>query len=102
MDHIKSKDLYRWLKYVGWTEKEFDMVADTFRDPRVWWIKDNQWWKDNVWGKPSSYGKVNLPKELKKTIHDKIKGRIVIFNAEKSEFAKNLKIDKSGDYIEKK
>lgn len=61
MDHIKSKDLYRWLDYVEWTEKEFDRVADNFRDPRVWWIKNGEWWKDNVWGKVSSYGKVNLP-----------------------------------------
>lgn len=61
MDSIKPKDLQRWLKYVGWTEDEFDKVADTFRDPRVWWIKNGQWWKDNVWGKPSSYGKVHLP-----------------------------------------
>lgn len=67
MDHIKSRDLYRWLKYVGWTEKEFDRVADTFRDPRVWWIKGNRWWKNNVWGKPSAYGRVYLgPKEQKK------------------------------------
>ncbi len=66
MDHIKSKDLYRWLKYVGWTEKEFDRVADTFRDPRVWWIKNDQWWKDNVWGEPSSYRKVHLPIKLQK------------------------------------
>ena len=21
-DHIKSKDIYRWLDYVGWTEKK--------------------------------------------------------------------------------
>lgn len=69
MDNIKSKDLYRWLEYVGWTEKEFDQVADTFRDPRVWWIKDGQWWKDNLWGKPSPYGKVHLTlKEQKKYI----------------------------------
>ena len=61
MDPIKSKDLYRWLDYVGWTEKEFDRVADTFRDPRVWWIDNGQWWKDNIWGTPSSYGKVHLP-----------------------------------------
>lgn len=60
MDHIKSKDLYRWLDYVGWTEKEFDRVADTFRNPRVWWIENGQWWKDNVWSKPSSYGPVHL------------------------------------------
>ncbi len=67
MDHIKSKDLYRWLKYVGWTEKEFDQVADTFRNPRVWWIQNDKWWKDNVWGKPCAYGKVNLtPEKVKK------------------------------------
>ena len=50
MDHVKSKDLYRWLEYVGWTEEEWDRVADTFRDPRVWW-KDSQgnWKKDNIW-----------------------------------------------------
>ena len=61
-DHIKSKDLVRWLNYVGWTEEQFDRVADTFRDPRVWWIKKGEWWKDNVWGEPSSYGPVNLDK----------------------------------------
>ena len=60
-DHIKSKDLFRWLEYVGWTEEKFDQVADTFRNNRVWWIKDGQWWKDNIWGEPSSYGNVNLP-----------------------------------------
>ncbi len=60
MDHIKSKDLYRWLEYVGWSEEKFDKVADRFRDPRVWWIKDGQWWKDNLWGAPSSYGLVHL------------------------------------------
>lgn len=50
MDHIKSKDLYRWLDYVGWTEAEFDRVADTFRDKRVW-LKDSKgkWKKSNIW-----------------------------------------------------
>lgn len=66
MDPIKSKDLYRWLEYVGWTEKEFDRVADTFRDPRVWWVQEDQWWKDNIWGKPSSYGKVYLSEKDQK------------------------------------
>ena len=61
-DHIKSKDIYRWLDYVGWTEKKFDQIADTFRDPRVWWIKKGEWWKNNIWGSPSSYGQVYLPK----------------------------------------
>ena len=60
MDQVKSKDIYRWLDYVGWTEEKFDYVADTFRDPRVWWIKDGQWWKDNIWGESSSYGYVKL------------------------------------------
>ena len=64
MDHIKSRDLYRWLDYVGWTEEEFNKVADSFRDPRVWWIQDGQWWKDNIWGQPSAYGQVYLPYEL--------------------------------------
>jgi N-acetyl sugar amidotransferase len=62
-DHIKSNDLYRWLDYVGWSEEEFDRVADSFRDPRVWWIQDGQWWKDNIWGEPSPYGPVHLPPE---------------------------------------
>lgn len=49
-DHVKSKDLWRWLDYVGWTEEYFDKVCDTFRDPRVWWKgEDGQWVKDNLW-----------------------------------------------------
>lgn len=49
-DPIKSKDLWRWLDYVGWTEEKFDEVCDTFRDPRVWWKDENdQWTKDNLW-----------------------------------------------------
>lgn len=49
-DHIKSKDLFRWLEYVGWTEEQFDKVADSFRDPRVWWKDENgEWTKDNLW-----------------------------------------------------
>jgi len=63
MDPVKSKDLYRWLKYVGWNEDKFDYVADTFRDPRVWWIKDGKWWKENVDGSSTSYGKVFLSNE---------------------------------------
>ena len=36
-DHVKPRrDLERWLDYVGMTEEEFDAIADTFRDPRVW------------------------------------------------------------------
>ena len=50
MDHVKPRDLARWLKYVGWSEQEFDSVADGFRDPRVWWKdQEGQWKKDNLW-----------------------------------------------------
>ncbi|MDA7703942.1 N-acetyl sugar amidotransferase [Candidatus Pelagibacter sp.] len=62
-DHVVSKDLYHWLDYVGMKEKEFWQIADTFRDPRVWWIKNKKWYKDNIWGKPSSYGDVYLNKK---------------------------------------
>lgn len=50
MDPAKSKDLYRWLDYVGWSEERFDTEADKFRDPRVWWKDENgNWKKDNLW-----------------------------------------------------
>ncbi|EKD29068.1 MAG: putative LPS biosynthesis protein [uncultured bacterium] len=63
-DSVKpQRDLKRWLTYVDMTEKEFDKIADTFRDPRVWWIKDGMWWKDNLWGEASAYERVNLPPE---------------------------------------
>jgi imidazoleglycerol phosphate synthase cyclase subunit len=48
-DPVKPRDLQRWLKYVGMTEDEFDRIADTFRDPRVWRFEDGQWQKDNLW-----------------------------------------------------
>lgn len=60
-DHVKSSDLARWLSYVGMSEQEFDLVCDTFRDPRVWWIEGGKWWKDTIWGEPTSYGPVHLP-----------------------------------------
>jgi N-acetyl sugar amidotransferase len=59
-DHVVSSDLQYWLDYVDMTEEEFWSIADTFRDPRVWWIEDNMWWKENIWGKSSSYGEVHL------------------------------------------
>lgn len=62
-DPIKSKDLYRWLKYVGWSEEKFDHEADKFRDPRVWWIENGQWYKDDITGEPGCYGKVHLTME---------------------------------------
>lgn len=59
-DHVVSSDLAYWLDYVDMEEREFWRIADTFRDPRVWTIQDNQWWKDNVWGEPEAYGPVHL------------------------------------------
>ncbi|MBC2601068.1 N-acetyl sugar amidotransferase [Puniceicoccus vermicola] len=60
-DHVKPrKDLNRWLEYVGMSEEEFDHIADTFRSPKVWWIKDNQWHKQTPRGDVKSYGQVNL------------------------------------------
>jgi N-acetyl sugar amidotransferase len=62
-DHVVSDDLDYWLKYVEMSEEEFWRTADTFRDPRVWWIKNDQWWKDNIWGGSSAYGKVHLDEQ---------------------------------------
>jgi len=44
----------------------------------------------------------NIPDKLDKISDEKIRGRIIIFDADKSEFAKNLKLTKPGDYVEKK
>ncbi|HLD98479.1 MAG TPA: hypothetical protein VI815_04080 [Candidatus Nanoarchaeia archaeon] len=41
-------------------------------------------------------------KKLEKHILEKIKGRVIIINAEESEFAKNLNIKEKGDYNQKK
>tara|TARA_B110000503_G_C7168869_1_gene423292 strand:- start:3899 stop:5113 length:1215 start_codon:yes stop_codon:yes gene_type:complete len=63
-DHIRpTEDLSRWLKYVDMREDEFDKIADTFRDPRTWYIKNNKWFKENLWGGESSYGEVFLDKK---------------------------------------
>ena len=45
-DPIKPRDLKRWLEYVGMTEDEFDRIADTFRDPRVWRMENGTWKRD--------------------------------------------------------
>ena len=41
-DHVISDDLSYWLDYVSMKEEEFWKTADTFRDPRVWWIKNKR------------------------------------------------------------
>jgi len=63
-DHVKPSDIQRWLTYVDMSEEEFDKIADTFRDSRVWWIDKELWWKDSLHGSPKSYGKVSLDKSL--------------------------------------
>lgn len=65
-DHILSKDLYHWLKYVDMSELDFHKTADKFRSPKVWWIKNGKWFKDNIWGSPSCYGEVYLSKKDQK------------------------------------
>ncbi len=47
-DPVKSRDLERWLNYVGMTEVEFDTIADTFRDPRVWRMENGAWIKTEI------------------------------------------------------
>jgi hypothetical protein len=41
------------------SEAEFDATCDTFRDRRVWRVKDGRWYKDNIWGGESDYGPVH-------------------------------------------
>jgi N-acetyl sugar amidotransferase len=66
-DHVKSKDLLRWLDYTGWSEDQFDAVCDTFRDPRVWTQNsDGEWEKENIWGGRSAYP---VDKLTRKSIH---------------------------------
>ena len=65
MDPIKPSDLKRWLEYVGWSEEQFDLVADRFRDPRVWAIKGNEWCKYDIDGVWRTYGTVNITQETR-------------------------------------
>jgi hypothetical protein len=44
-DPVRPRDLYRWLDYAGMSEEEFDRIADTFRDPRVWWKDEDGNWQ---------------------------------------------------------
>jgi imidazoleglycerol phosphate synthase cyclase subunit len=48
MDPVKPGDLKRWLDYVGMSEDEFDRIADTFRDPRVWRREAGRWTRDEL------------------------------------------------------
>ena len=59
---VISSDLSHFLEYVELKETDFWKIADKFRDPRVWRIKNKQWYKDNIWGDESAYGDVYLNK----------------------------------------
>jgi len=48
-DPVRPSDIKRWCDYVGMSEKDFDAIADTFRDPRVWWLEEGAWRKQNIW-----------------------------------------------------
>ena len=38
------------------SEEEFDKIADTFRDPKVWWKNEKgEWVKDNIWDEDNQY-----------------------------------------------
>ena len=66
-DHLKDRDsLDYFLKMTKMTEEQFDLVADKFRDNRVWWIENNQWYKNTIWGKPECYGEVRLNNQDRK------------------------------------
>jgi N-acetyl sugar amidotransferase len=61
-DHVKPRrDLERWLGYVNMTEDEFDSICDTFRDPRVWRIRNGSWVKQCLWAESEPYGRVSNP-----------------------------------------
>ncbi len=66
-DHVKpTRDLSRWLDYVGMSENEFDRTCDSFRDPRVWRIEQGSWVKDCIWGSSEAFGPVHCPETLSK------------------------------------
>lgn len=49
-DHVVPGDIARWLDFVGMRRTEFEVVADRFRDPRVWVRNEyGDWIKDNIW-----------------------------------------------------
>lgn len=55
-DHVRpTRDLARWLDYVDMLETEFDRVADSFRDPRVWWVESGRWYKRCIDGEVRGY-----------------------------------------------
>ena len=47
-DPVRPSDIERWCEYVGMSESEFDAIADTFRDARVWWTEEGEWCKQDI------------------------------------------------------
>ena len=63
-DHvIPTIDLNRWVKYTDISMDEFHFYSEKFRDPRVWYIKNNQWFKKNFLNEVKSFGDVLLDKK---------------------------------------
>ena len=63
-DHVKAKkSLDYFLKMTNMSEDQFDLIADKFRDNRVWWIENKKWYKNTIWGEQESYGEVKLSKK---------------------------------------
>ncbi len=63
-DHIKpKKDLKRWLEYVSMSEDEFDHIADTFREVKIWKINNNKWYKLDIDNEYRCYGETALSYE---------------------------------------
>ena len=71
-DSVISSYLDYWLVYVEMTKEHFWEIADSLREPRVWWIEDNKCWKDNIWCETSSYGETHIDGDKKKKF---MKGR---------------------------
>lgn len=55
-----TKDLDRWLSYVGISEREFNLTADTFRNQKVWWIENGYWHKFCIDGISRKFEKVAI------------------------------------------
>jgi hypothetical protein len=47
-DPVRPSDIERWCEYVGMSQQDFDAIADTFRDPRVWWMEGGAWRKQDI------------------------------------------------------
>jgi len=66
-DHIfPGKSFEHFAKMTNYDFESFMKVADSFRDPRVWKISENNWVKDTIWGGVQKFGEVYLDNESAK------------------------------------